>query len=243
MSFGESAAIYNTTRLSYAEEVVDRVADIVGATRGHSILDIGCGTGIATRQLAARGFRMVGTDVDADMVDEARALGAAGRYQVAIASQLDFPDAAFDGATAFGAFHWFSDEASVRSIQRVLRRGAAFVVVNKNDVGDFRESIVEIVSRHVALGSARPKRDYRPATALDAFGFDAVEETVIPVIEHLSLTQTVAHVRSMRLWEEVPPSLHDTIEAELRSNLAGRLDARGIFQRPLSVAMVWGRKP
>lgn len=63
------------------------------------------------------------------------------------------------------------------------------------------------------------------------------------MIEHLSLTQTVVHVRSMRLWEEVPPSLHDTIEAELRSNLAGRLDACGDFQRRLSVAVVWGRKP
>lgn len=78
---------------------------------------------------------------------------------------------------------------------------------------------------------------------LDAFGFNAVEEATIPVIEHLSPTQALAHVRSMRLWEEVPPSVHDTIEAELRSNLAGRLDARGNFQRPLSVAMVWGRKP
>lgn len=171
-SFGESAAICTTTRLSYAEEIVDRVTDLLGPAHGHSILDIGCGTGIATRQLAARGFRMVGADLDADMVEEARALGEAGSYQVATASQLDFPDSEFDGATAFGAFHWFSDEASVRSIQPVLRRGAAIVVVNKNDVGDCRESIVEIVSRHVALASARPKRDYQPAKTLDAFGFN-----------------------------------------------------------------------
>ncbi|MDM0119187.1 class I SAM-dependent methyltransferase [Variovorax arabinosiphilus] len=243
MSFGESASIYNATRLSYADEVVDRVAEVLGATRGRSILDIGCGTGIATRQLAARGFRTVGTDVDADMIEEARAVGEAGRYQVADASRLDFADAEFDGATAFGAFHWFSDEASVRSIQRVLRRGAAFVVVNKNDVGDFRESIVEIVSGHVALGNARPKLDYQPAKTLGAFGFEAVEEAAIPVIEHLPPTQALAHVRSMRLWEEVPPSLHDTVEAELRSYLASQLDACGNFQRRLSVAVVWGRKP
>ncbi len=242
MSFGESAAIYNTTRQPYASEVIDRVAGIVSATQGRSILDVGCGTGIATRQLAARGFQLVGTDVDVDMIEEARAIGQAGTYQVARASQLDFPDAAFDGATAFGAFHWFSDEASVRSIQRVLRQGAALVVVNKNDAGDFRDSIVEIVGRHVALDSARPKRHYQPAKTLAAFGFDAVEEVAIPVMEHLSPAQTIAHVRSMRLWEGVPPSLHGVIEAELRSYVASRLDAMGAFQRPLSVAIVWGRK-
>ncbi len=242
MSFGESAAIYNTTRQPYGNEVIDRVTNIFDMTQSRSILDIGCGTGIATRQLAARGFQLVGTDVDADMIEEARSVGQAGAYQVADASHLDFPDAEFDGAAAFGAFHWFSDETSVRSIQRVLRRGAAFVVVNKNDVGDFRESIVEIVSRHVALSNARPKLNYQPAKTLDAFGFDAVEEAVIPMIEHLSPSQTIAHVRSMRLWEEVPQALHDVIEVELRSYVIARLDALGTFQRPLTVALAWGRK-
>jgi hypothetical protein len=130
----------------------------------------------------------------------------------------------------------------VRSIQRVLRGGAAFVVVNKNDAGDFRESVVEIVSRHIAAGSARPKLNYQPANTLHAFGFDAVEEAAIPMIEHLSPTQAIAHVRSMRLWQEVPLSLHDMIEAELRSYVTDRLDALGTFQRPLTVAIVWGRK-
>lgn len=242
MAFGESAALYNTTRQPYAVDVIDKVASIFGMTGSRSILDLGCGTGIATRQLAARGFRMVGTDVDPDMIEEARAFGQAGIYEVADASHLDFPDAHFDGATAFGAFHWFSDEASVRSILRVLRAGAAFAVVNKNDTGDFRETIVEIVSRHVAVDAARPKRDYQPAKTLAAFGFDAVETASIPVIEHLSPTQTLAHVRSMRLWEEVPPSLHGVIEDELRAYIADRLDALGAFQRPLAVALVWGRK-
>ncbi|MDQ0038480.1 ubiquinone/menaquinone biosynthesis C-methylase UbiE [Variovorax boronicumulans] len=242
MSFGESAAIYNAIRQSYADEVIGRVTDIFGLTQSHSILDIGCGTGIATRQLAARGFHLVGTDMDADMIEKVRSVGQAGTYQVADVSHLDFADAEFDGATAFGAFHWFSDEASVRSIQRVLRRGAAFIVVNKNDAGDFRDSIVEIVGRHVALGSAHPKLNYQPAKTLDVFGFNAVEETIIPMVEHLSPTQTIAHVRSMRLWEEVPPSLHDMIEAELRSYVTDRLDALETFQRPLKIKIVWGRK-
>lgn len=242
MSFGESAAIYNATRQPYASDVIDRVADILEVTQSRSILDIGCGTGIATRQLAARGFQMFGTDIDEDMIEEARRVGQAGTYQVADASRLDFPDAGFDGATAFGAFHWFSDGDSVRRIQRVLREGAAFVVVNKNDTGDFRESIVEIVSRHVPLSRARPKLDYQAAKVLDAAGFDAVEETLIPDIEHLSLEQAIAHVRSMRLWDEVPSSLHGLIEAELRSSVTHRLGAQGTFQRPLTVAVVWGRK-
>ncbi|MDP9898451.1 hypothetical protein [Variovorax ginsengisoli] len=122
------------------------------------------------------------------------------------------------------------------------RQPYANEVINKNDSGDFRESIVEVVSRHVPLRHARPKLHYQPAKILSALGFDAVEESVIPVVEHLSPEQTIAHVRSMRLWEEVPLSFHYMIEAELYAYVAQRLDAHGIFQRPLHVAVAWGSR-
>ncbi|EHP40902.1 putative methyltransferase [Cupriavidus basilensis OR16] len=240
MSFGESAAIYNQTRQSYSTAVMDKVADILGAAGTQAILDIGCGTGIATRQLTARGFRPVGIDVDPDMIDEARLLGQAGAYQVMGADRLDFADAAFSGATAFGAFHWFSDDVSVRNIQRVLMPGAAFVVVNKNDASDFREVILGIVGRYVALSRARPKAEYQPAGTLCAGGFHAVREERIPTMESLSIEHAVAHVRSMHLWQEVPASLHGAIEADLRDYVGRHLDASGKFPRPLVMTVVSG---
>lgn len=240
MSFGESAAIYNQARQSYSTAVMDKVADILAAAQTQAILDIGCGTGIATRQLTACGFRPVGIDIDPDMIDEARRLGQAGAYQVMGADRLDFADAAFGGATAFGAFHWFSDDASVRNIRRVLMPGAAFVVVNKNDAGDFREAIVDIVGRHVALSQARPKAEYQPAGTLAAGGFHAVREDRIQAMESLSIDHAVAHARSMRLWEEVPTSLHGAIEADLRDYVGRHLDASGMLPRPLVVTVVSG---
>jgi len=242
MSFGESAALYALTRQAYPSEVIDKVVTILGVSSEYPVLDVGCGTGIATRQLADRGLDAVGTDIDSDMIEEARLRGKARMYHVMPADGLDFAEASFGGATAFGAFHWFSDDASVQSILRVLRPGAAFVVVNKNDAGDFRNAIVKIVGRHVALRLAHPKARYQPAEILGLNGFQAIECTVLPTVEQLSAEQAIAHARSMRLWEEVPVALRAAIEAELDDYVRGRSSASGIFERKLEVTVVSGYK-
>ncbi|RFB70848.1 hypothetical protein DZB54_09455 [Herbaspirillum sp. 3R-3a1] len=130
----------------------------------------------------------------------------------------------------------------MQSILRVLRPGAAFVIVNKNDAGDFRNAIVKIVGRHVALHLAHPKAKYRPAEILRFNGFQVIECTVLPTLEQLSAEQAIAHARSMRLWEEVQVALRATIEAELGDYVRGHSSASGIFERKLEVTVVSGHK-
>ena len=242
MSFGQSAALYNDVRQPYASEVIEEVAGILGAPSGQRLIDLGCGTGIATRQLSARGFNVLGADVDADMIEEASSRGEAAGYFVMSVDQLDFPDGGFNGATAFGAFHWFCDDVSVREIKRVLQPGGRFIVVNKYDNGTFRQVIVEIVSRHVTLTLAQPRAGYHPADILKRGGFRDVEERALPSIERLPAEAAISYVRSMRLWQEVPLSLHDSIEEELRGYVWSRIDESGYFPRPIATSFVFGRK-
>ena len=101
---------------------------------GHEhVLDIGCGTGRITGEIAARvpAGRVVGVDRSAAMLETA-ALWLAGhapavRLVMADAAALPFRrafDAAFSGAT----FHWLSDHGALfRSIITVLRPGGRLV--------------------------------------------------------------------------------------------------------------------
>lgn len=50
-NFGAVAEIYNQARPRYAQLLIDYVASFC---RERKVLDIGCGTGIATRQLAEK---------------------------------------------------------------------------------------------------------------------------------------------------------------------------------------------
>lgn len=77
----------------------------VGGMRG---LDIGCGEGSNTRQVAQRGARMTAVDISAVFTRHARETldkpGVSVRYATASAVELPFRDACFDFATGFMSF-------------------------------------------------------------------------------------------------------------------------------------------
>lgn len=125
--------------------------------------DLGCGTGIATRLLAARGLDVVGIDPSPPMLERARRAGGA-RYAVGEAAATGLPDASQDLVTAAQAFHWFADDAALGEIARVLRPGgwvAAWWNVRRRD--DPFQSAYEALLRRM---SAEYRRVPRPDEAL-----------------------------------------------------------------------------
>ena len=62
----------NYERREAAGENVHGEADFVMAWKPASVLDAGCGTGRAGRELARRGVRVVGIDLDGEMLETAR---------------------------------------------------------------------------------------------------------------------------------------------------------------------------
>ena len=98
---------------------------------GMQLLDVGCGPGSITLGLAevvAPG-RVVGIDIQSEMVEQARArakaLGIATvRFEVADLYRLPFPDASFDAVFANGVLMHLREPARALSgLRRVLRAG------------------------------------------------------------------------------------------------------------------------
>jgi SAM-dependent methyltransferase len=105
---------------------------------GLAVLDVGCGTGAITRGIAevvGRDGRAVGVDVDAAMIEKARAAhgGVPGlAFDVADACALPF-SGAFDIATAARVLQWLADPAAaVRSMTAAVKRGGRVVVLDFN---------------------------------------------------------------------------------------------------------------
>ena len=108
---------------------------------GERTLDIGCGEGRVTRDLRARGHRVVGVDAVAALVDAAQELDPDGEYLVADAADLPFEDESFDLAVAYNSLMDMDDmDGAIRELSRVLRPGSRFcacVTHPINDAGRF----------------------------------------------------------------------------------------------------------
>ena len=97
-------------------------------TRGSRVLDLGCGTGNLTRQLAASGFRATGCDIAPEMLR--RAAAADHRNMVTWApldpgwQQLPWCPASFDAVIAASVLEYTRDPGLIlRECARVLMPG------------------------------------------------------------------------------------------------------------------------
>ncbi|HSG90398.1 MAG TPA: methyltransferase domain-containing protein [Pseudomonadales bacterium] len=104
--------------------------NVLAARPGERILDLGCGDGVATEPLLARGCELVAVDASPAQVRAARSRGhdarlVDGQALAAARAQLGQFDAVFSNA----ALHWMRDHAAVfTGIASVLRPGGRLVV-------------------------------------------------------------------------------------------------------------------
>jgi SAM-dependent methyltransferase len=134
------AGIYNRCRPDYPSAALDYVLEHCGLGPGSQLVDVGCGTGISSRQFAARGLRVLGIEPNADMRRQAEAepeQRTSIEYLEGRAEATGLPQASADAVLAAQAFHWFAAAAALREFRRILKPGGWVVILgNERDESD-----------------------------------------------------------------------------------------------------------
>ncbi len=122
-SFGADAERYDRARPGYPDALVER---IIAASPGSDVLDVGCGTGIAARQVQAAGCRVLGVEPDTRMADFARTGGL--EVEVATFEAWEPAGRTFDAVIAGQSWHWVDSVVGAAKAAQVLRSGGRLAI-------------------------------------------------------------------------------------------------------------------
>lgn len=131
MSFDVTATAYDQFMGRYSGMLAPRFADFAGIEAGANCLDVGCGPGALTAELArrTRAERVAAVDPAAQFVESCRARVPGADVRRGTAEQLPFDDASFDVALSQLVVAFMRDaDAAVGELRRVVRPGGVVAV-------------------------------------------------------------------------------------------------------------------
>jgi SAM-dependent methyltransferase len=126
MSFDVAAEMYDRFMGRYSVQLSPQLADFARVAAGRLVIDVGCGPGALTAELAARlgEDAVAAVDPSEPFVEAARSRHPGVDVRQASAEELPYPDDAFDAALSQLVVHFMSDPvAGIKEMARVTKPG------------------------------------------------------------------------------------------------------------------------
>ncbi len=151
-----NADLYDQSH-SFVWKLGAALLELLEPKKGERILDLGCGTGALTAQIAAAGAEVVGIDSSPEMIAQARRAFPRLRFEAGDARTFSF-DVPFDAVFSNAVLHWVREpELVVARIRSALRPGGRFIA-EFGGRGNTRRMVEALVRQAAAFGIS----DYQP---------------------------------------------------------------------------------
>jgi ubiquinone/menaquinone biosynthesis C-methylase UbiE len=182
--FDQLAVEYDTYRGGYARGLYEQLMEL-GFQSGWHVLDIACGTGMASAPLFERGMKITGVDLSEPMLERARMRLPDGKFVRGKAEELPFKDAEFDATICAQAIHWMDQPAALAQMTRVVKPGGRVAVWWKSLMEDDPIRVLRAAATE-AIGAQQPP-DLMTGS-FRAFYKHPFKERWLRVIPHVIMT-------------------------------------------------------
>jgi trans-aconitate methyltransferase len=210
----------------------EALIEILAPKPGERILDVGCGTGQLTREIAERGAEVLGVDASPEMIGQARQNYPGLRFTLQDAASMTF-NGEFDAVFSNAALHWILDDVGAAdSMSRALRTGGR-LVIEMGGRGNVRQiyEAVQLAFRRYSSQPLPASRTHFPSvseytTILEAHGFEVRNAVLFdrptPLEGERGMEQWIRQFCSFYLYELPSTSrqsaINDAVE-QLRAGL------------------------
>ena len=169
--FGIDPAGYDAARPGHAPQVYEILVERCGLAPGVLVLEVGPGTGQATRCLLDLGANVVALEPDPALGSYlADTVGARVDLREAALEDAELESAGFDLAVGASSFHWVDEEVGLAKLHEAVRPGGWLALWwTLFGEGDKPDSFITATSPLLENLTASPTRgnEGRPAYALD----------------------------------------------------------------------------
>src|ERR1700735_106225 len=133
-SFDGAAEIYHGIRPNYPPSMFDELFRLL--PRSPAVLEVGPGTGQATRDLLRRGASVHAVEIGPAMATKLREALPSPELTVTLGDfeLADLPHHAAAAVFSATAYHWISPQAQVDRPVQVLKSGGVIAIVDTNQV-------------------------------------------------------------------------------------------------------------
>jgi len=252
-TFDQDAELYHKARPDYPEQLFDDLFAPGGLGHDAAVLELGCGTGQATRHLARRGCRVVCVELGENLAEVARRNLERFPHVEVITSAFESwepRESLFDMVFAASSWHWLDPQVRYAKAARVLKPAGILAIVESGHAfpDGFDPFFTEIQKCYEALGEPHlqwppppPAQDPDRREEIEGTGlFEVVgvKRCLWPVDYSADTYIDVLNTFSNHIaWEQ---SKRDKLHAEIRRLIAQRPEGR-IRRHYLSILHVCRR--
>jgi SAM-dependent methyltransferase len=236
---------YDAARPTYPDALFDDLRRLAGRPlAGADVVEVGAGTGIATRALLARGARVVPVDLGAAMLGRLRARTPGIPVALGDGEALPLRPGVADLVCYAQAWHWVRVPVAAAEAARVLRPGGALAVW-WNDVDAEDEPWWRRQQDRLEKLSPGYRRGYRTRPYADELRWTGQFTEVVTLAgrwsRRIDIDTYLTWLRSKSYVAAIGERLADFLDAERRSLL--RTFPDGVVEEPFRTLLVVARRP
>jgi len=218
--FDAAAHEYDAARPSYPDGLFAELERRTGSLAGRLVLDWGAGTGISSRQLAARGATVVSLDIGEQMLRRALARSPRSACVLADGNRMPIRPASADLTTFAQSWHWFDRQAGAAEVARVLKPGghwAAWWNRAKADgerwFGHYQDVVASSCPAYhwQHLSDEQMAPEWTDPVVLAAGQVAPVAVVVVPWTRQVSAANWITDERSKSYFIELEPALRESV--------------------------------